>query len=93
MQPVFHFRLYILHWQMLQKSLSETKLLPSLRKKIDMLGNYIYSTQGNTPCLKRLVYAVPPRTLGLDPRVVRMKYEHTSYPFIHLRKTLSNISN
>jgi hypothetical protein len=33
MQPIFYFRLYILHWQMLQKSLSKTKLLPSLRKK------------------------------------------------------------
>ena len=53
------------------------------------------------PYLKRSVYAVSPRTLGLDPRGVLIKYvvsetalkHHASYTFINLRKTLNNISN
>jgi len=101
MQPVFYFIFYTLHCQMSQKSLSETKLLPSLRKKMDMRGNCIYYTQRNMPCLKSLVYAISSRTLGLDPRVVRVKHvvnkealkHHASYTFIHLTKTLYNISN
>jgi len=97
MQPVLYFRLYTLDWQMSQKSPSETE--SSKQKGYAWKLHLLYTRDYAMSQEVSLRHLTKDFWVGLqsssyevcsDERVIK---HHVSYTFIHLRKTLYNISN